>query len=202
VSKNGFITFGSTNNPVKISQETLMLWCEILRALPDSRLLMTNLPGADLLQSLTERFAAQGIETQRLSFHIKEPDAGFRDLLSRIDIALDPFPYNGTTTTCEALWMGIPVVSLVGETSVARSGYALLKAVGLEELVARDPTDYVRIAVELARDPARLMALRTGLRGRMETSVLRDEAGFTRALETAYREMWAGWCETRTVRHA
>ncbi|MCC6209124.1 MAG: hypothetical protein IT488_13375, partial [Gammaproteobacteria bacterium] len=117
-----------------------------------------------------------------------------RALLGRVDIALDPYPYNGTTTTCDTLWRGIPVVSLKGETAASRSGYALLKAVGLEDLVAEDEEAYVRIATGLAQDESRRVELRVGLRARMEGSVLRDEAGFTRALEAAYRAMWREWC--------
>jgi predicted O-linked N-acetylglucosamine transferase (SPINDLY family) len=115
-------------------------------------------------------------------------------LLAQVDIALDPFPYNGTTTTCDVLWMGIPVVSLTGETSVSRSGYALLKSVGLEELVAHDVEEYTAIATALARDPERLDELRSGLRSRLEASPLRDEAGCTRDIEAAYRYMWRQWC--------
>jgi predicted O-linked N-acetylglucosamine transferase (SPINDLY family) len=117
-------------------------------------------------------------------------------LTNDIDIALDPFPYNGTTTTCESLWRGIPVVALEGQSSVARSGYALLKAVGLSELCAGDEAGYVRIAAGLAHDPARLAGLRAGLRPRLEASPLRDEAGFTREVEAAYRAMWRRWCES------
>jgi predicted O-linked N-acetylglucosamine transferase (SPINDLY family) len=109
-------------------------------------------------------------------------------------LALDTFPYAGTTTTCEALWQGVPVVSLRGETSVARSGYALLQMVGLEELVAEDEAEYVRKAIELANDLDRLDALRRGMRSRFDASPLRDEAGFTRELEAAYRAMWRDWC--------
>ena len=131
---------------------------------------------------------------RKMRLHDKLPYAEYREVMGGIDIALDPFPYTGTTTTCDTLWQGIPVVSLAGDSAVSRSGYALLKSVGLEELVARDEPDYVRLAVALAGDVARLQSLRASLRARMEASPLRDEAGFTRALEAAYREMWRTWC--------
>jgi protein O-GlcNAc transferase len=195
-SRNGFVTFGSMNNLAKISEETIAVWGELLRELPGSRLVMTNVPEGTARDLLRERFAAQGISGDRLSLHLKLPADRFWALSSQIDIALDPFPYNGTTTTCEALWMGLPVITLIGETSVSRSGYALLKGVGLEELCAKDVAGYVRIAVGLARDLSRLAALRQGMRARVEASPLRDEAGFARDIEAAYREMWREWCDT------
>jgi predicted O-linked N-acetylglucosamine transferase (SPINDLY family) len=155
---------------------------------------MTSVPAGEARDLVRQRFAALGISDERLELHGKLAYAQYRELLRRIDIALDPYPYNGTTTTCDTLWQGIPVVSQTGELSVARSGYALLKTVGLEELAAPDEAAYVRIAVELARDADRLMALRNGLRARFEASPLRDEAGFTRELETAYRAMWREGC--------
>ena len=111
-----------------------------------------------------------------------------------IDIALDSFPYAGTTTTCETLWMGVPVISLVGESSVTRSGYALLRNIGLAELAARDAEEYAALAVALARDIDRLDVLRAGMRARMVASPLCDESGMTRDLEAAYRQMWREWC--------
>ncbi|MCC6301813.1 MAG: tetratricopeptide repeat protein [Gammaproteobacteria bacterium] len=190
------IVFGSMNAFAKISPEILRPWCAILRALPSSRLVMTSVPEGEARARLRERFAAEGIAPERLELHGKLPYAEYRELLRRVDIALDPYPYNGTTTTCDTLWRGIPVVSLRGETSASRSGYALLKAVGLEDLAAEDEEGYVRVAVALARDGARRAALRSNLRARMEASALRDEAGFTRALEAAYRALWRTWCGT------
>jgi predicted O-linked N-acetylglucosamine transferase (SPINDLY family) len=115
-------------------------------------------------------------------------------VLGTIDLALDTFPYAGTTTTCEALWLGVPVLTLSGETSVSRSGHALLKMLGLDELIAPNEAEYVQKAIELAHDLDRLDALRRGMRSRFDASPLRDEAGFTRELEAAYRAMWRDWC--------
>jgi predicted O-linked N-acetylglucosamine transferase (SPINDLY family) len=194
--KPGVITFGSLNNIPKVSDESLAVWMDILRAVPDSRLVMTQVPEGSFRQGLYHRFAAHGITPQRLELHGKLPTARYLDVLGGIDIALDPFPYNGTTTTCETLWSGIPLVTLIGHTSVARSGYALLKSVGLTELAAADAEEYVRIAVALARDGERLTRLRKELPQRFERSTLRDEAGLTRDLEDAYRDMWRRWCMT------
>jgi predicted O-linked N-acetylglucosamine transferase (SPINDLY family) len=182
------------NHPAKVSPRAVACWARVLRALPDSRLVMTTVPEGAAREAFRERFSALGIAPERIELHGRLPLAAYREILQRVDIALDPFPYNGTTTTCETLWLGIPVITLLGETSVSRSGHALLKAVGLEELVARDEAEYVRIAVDLARDAERLARLRGELPGRFEGSALRDEPGFTRELESAYREMWRRWC--------
>ncbi len=192
--RQGFITFGSMNNIAKVSEPAVVLWSRLLQAVPGSRLVLTNVAAGTAQRRIGERFAAQGIGPERLTVHGKLPAAEYYALLNTIDIALDPFPYTGTTTTCESLWMGVPVVTLIGETSVARSGYALLKGIGLEELAAGDEKEYVAIATALAQDLDRLDALRGGMRQRIASSPLRDEAGLTRDLEAAYRAMWRAWC--------
>lgn len=189
----GVVTFGSMNNPAKVSPEACALWAEILRAVPGSRLIMTSVPEGSARDHFHARFAAHGIDPARIGFFGRLPVPEYQELLARIDLALDPFPYNGTTTTCETLWSGIPVVTLRGTVSAARSGHALLGMVGLGELVANDRDDYVRIALGLVNDAERLAALRGGLRARMEVSPLRDEAGCTRDIESAYRDMWRRW---------
>jgi predicted O-linked N-acetylglucosamine transferase (SPINDLY family) len=191
---NGYVTFGSTNNIAKLSPDTIATWAEILRALPGARLLIASVPEGTARASLIERFAAQGITAQRLLIHGRLPAPQFAELHHQIDIILDPFPYNGGTTTCDALWLGVPVVALTGQAFISRMGYALLKNIGLPELAAADSRDYVKIAVGLAGDLERLKTLRAGMRARLSASPLRDEAGFTRNLETAYREMWRKWC--------
>jgi predicted O-linked N-acetylglucosamine transferase (SPINDLY family) len=182
------------NSYAKISPEAFAVWMRILRAVPGSHLVMTSVPEGSVREALARRVAEHGIAPGRVIAHARLPQDQYRQVMGQIDIALDPFPYNGTTTTCETLWSGIPVVALTGQTSVARSGYALLKAVGLTELAAADEAGYVRIAVALAGDRERLMRLRTELPRRFERSALRDEAGFTRDLEAAYRDMWRRWC--------
>jgi protein O-GlcNAc transferase len=194
--KRGFITFGSMNNFSKVSARTIALWGEILRALPDARLVVTNLAGDFARAAVRARFADRGIDTGRLSLHARVPADRFRSIAGEIDIALDPFPYAGTTTTCEALWMGIPVITLIGKTSAARSGYALLKGAGLDELCARGEAEYAEIALALARDFSRLDRLRRGIRPRIEASPLRDERQMARDIEGAYRAVWKAWCRS------
>jgi len=196
VREAGALTFASMNNPAKISRERIGLWADILRATPGSRLLMTNAGEGSVRQALDEQLDARGVARERVQCHGRVPAPRYRQLLGEIDIALDPFPYNGTTTTCETLRAGIPVVTQRGERSAARSGHALLKAVGLEEFAAADDADYVRLAVELARDPARLRTLRRELPARFAASPLRDERGLARDLEEAYRDMWRRWCRS------
>jgi protein O-GlcNAc transferase len=191
----GTVTFGSLNTFSKVTDEALELWAQTLGAVPDSRLVMTHVPEGSPRRRVHGHFAAQGVDPDRLILHHYLPGPEFRALQRRIDIGLDTFPYNGTTTTCDSLWQGIPVITLKGETSVARSGYALLRMLGLEEFIARDHAEYRRLAIDLARQPARRRDLRAGLRARFEASPLRDEVGATRDLEAAYRTMWRMWCD-------
>jgi predicted O-linked N-acetylglucosamine transferase (SPINDLY family) len=190
------IIFGSLNAFAKISADTLDVWGDVLRAVPGARLIMTSVPEGSMRLALRERFAARGVDPARLILHGRLPTEQYVEMLGQIDIALDPFPYNGTTTTCETLWMGVPVVTLIGESSVSRSGYALLKSVGLAELAAGDVTEYAAIAARLAGDTNCLAVLRADLRRRMMDSPLRDEVGLARDLETAYRTMWYTWCSS------
>jgi predicted O-linked N-acetylglucosamine transferase (SPINDLY family) len=192
----GSITFGSMNNIAKVSDAAVATWSGILKRVPGSRLVLTNLPEGEGTAQVARRFAAQGIAEERLVLQGKLSAEAYEAQLQKIDLGLDPYPYNGTTTTCQSLWMGIPVITLEGETSVARSGYALLQTLGLEELIARDEGEYVEIATRLANDLDRLDALRSGMRSRFEASALRDETGFTREIEDAYRTMWRQWCAT------
>ena len=194
----GVVTFGGFNDARKLSAAALAAWAEILRALPEARLLMKNQALADEQVRVRIRtlFARHGIAPERVGLY---PFA--RDLTDAMavygaaDIALDSFPYTGTTTICESLWMGVPVVTLEGDRHAARVGGSILRCVGLEaECVAATPAEYVAKAVALARDRARLAALRRELRPRLAASPLRDEAGFARAVETAYRAMWRRWC--------
>ena len=197
--ENGFVTFGSFNNFAKLSASTLDAWGRLLARVPKSCLLIKSRffaddgPRALFLRRLAER----GVAPERVILLEGILDtAGHLGSYHRVDIGLDPFPYNGTTTTCEALWMGVPVVTLAGDRHLARVGASLLHRVGLDELVAADADAYVEIAAALAADPARMTALRAGQRARMAASTLCDPAVFTRSLEAAYREMWCRWCGT------
>jgi predicted O-linked N-acetylglucosamine transferase (SPINDLY family) len=189
----GAVTFGSFNNAAKLSSATLDAWSEILRRAPGSRLVLKGLAFADAETGarLRGELARRGVAGERLMLAPFTPtSAGHLAAYQAIDIALDPFPYNGTTTTCEALWMGVPVIALLGDRHSARVGASLLTRLGLEQLIARDPADYVERAVALAADPAALIELRQDLRPRFTASPLRDAAAFARSIEAAYRRMW------------
>lgn len=193
----GAITFGSFNNPQKISPAAIAAWARILLAIPDSRLMLKSLLFIEpsRRQHFLERFATHGISETRLV--LREPQPDMIDHLrsyAEIDVALDPFPYNGTTTTCEAMWMGVPVVSLIGDHHAARVGFDLLGQVGLAELAAPDLEAYIARAIDLAGDLPRLARLRGELRERMRRSPLCDAPRFARAFEAGLREMWRHWC--------
>ncbi len=190
-------TFGSFNSLAKLSPTLLALWAEILRRTPASRLLIKNrgLSEEPTRERLRARFAAEGIPAERLWLTGMIPDpAGHLAAYHQVDLALDTFPYHGTTTTCEALWMGLPVISLLGPAHVSRVAASLLSAVGLERFLAATPEQYVDLAVAVAGQPRELAALRTGLREAVRSSPLTDAAAYTQSLEEAYRRMWRRWC--------
>jgi len=194
-------TFGSFNHFAKVNGAVVELWSELLRRVPAARLLMKGKGGADIVlrEQLYRAFAARGIAPHRIemaAFSARADDhlAQYR----RVDLALDTFPYNGVTTTLEALWMGVPVVAMAGRHSVARQGVSILGAVGLEALVAASPEAYLALAVGLATDPERLAALRRGLRERLLASPLCDAVGFARRLEGLYRQLWRRACGAST----
>jgi predicted O-linked N-acetylglucosamine transferase (SPINDLY family) len=139
-------------------------------------------------------FGARGIGAERLELACFLPRHEYLRLYHRIDLALDPFPFNGMTTTCDALWMGVPVLTLPGAMPAARAGLSLLSSIGLAELAASSEDDFVRLAAELAADLARLANLRATLRARMLASPLMDAPLFARNVESAYRSMWQRWC--------
>lgn len=195
--KSGHITFGSFNNLAKMTPEVRSLWARVLLAVPGSRLMLKTkgLNDARMRQQLVEDFARQDVPEDRLE--LVAWDTSYAEHLNRynqVDIGLDPFPCNGGTTSFDAMWMGVPVVTLAGDSFISRMGVSMLTSLGMTELVAAAPEDYVAIAARLAGDLERLAALRAGLRKRMANSPLTDAKRFTLNLETAYREMWAAWC--------
>jgi protein O-GlcNAc transferase len=192
----GTVTFGSFNSPAKLSAATLDAWAQVLARLPQVRLLLKGKPFADAATRALylDRLAERGVAPERVELVAWLPDQAHLALYDRIDIALDPFPYNGTTTTCEALWMGVPVVTLRGDRHAGRVGASLFTTVGLSDLIAGSVEDYLEIAVALAGDPARLTTLRGSLRPRVAASELCDAPGFARKVEAAYRIMWRRWC--------
>jgi predicted O-linked N-acetylglucosamine transferase (SPINDLY family) len=189
----GHITFGCFNTFSKVTEPTLAAWIELLAAAPASRLLLHANAGHHR-ERARELFARHGIAHDRVTFVDRVPAAEYFGLYHRVDVALDPFPFGGGTTTCDALWMGVPVVSLAGQTSVGRGGLSILSNVELAELVASDREQYIRIAQQLAGDLPRLSQLRATLQDRMRGSPLTDVPRFARHLEAAYRAMWRRWC--------
>lgn len=195
---NGFVTFGSFNNFAKVTPEVVSLWARLLQRVPGSRLIMKGRSFVDLptRRRCEELFAGHGIEPERVELRPWEAaNKGHLEVYGRVDIALDTFPYNGTTTTCEALWMGVPVVTLLGDRHAARVGASILSRLDLDWLVARDQEEYLAIACALAGDLERLAPLRGALRGTMAGSPLCDARSFARHMEVACRDFWRRWCQ-------
>ena len=192
-------TFGSLNNNCKINGTVLDAWARILLATPGSRLQLLAKQGGHR-RRFADEFARRGVDAARILFADYLPAApGLSQgaLLARyheIDLALDTFPYGGMTTTLDALWMGMPVVSLVGQRNLGRAGLSILSNVGLADFAAPSVDAYVDLAVRTAQDTAKLARLRGELRSRMQVSPLLDAAGFTRKIEQAFRTMWVEWC--------
>jgi predicted O-linked N-acetylglucosamine transferase (SPINDLY family) len=196
--RSGLVTFGCLNNPAKVSDEVLAVWSLVLAAAPGFRLLIRAGVGRSAEERARDLLANHGIAPERLAFAGRTATRfAYLKLYHAVDIALDPFPYNGVTTTCDALWMGVPVVSLAGRMSVSRQGVRFLRSVGLDELLAETPEDHVRIAAELAGDLTRLADLRGGLRERMSCSPLMDAHRLTRDLEATYIGIWEHRLATR-----
>lgn len=192
----GHVTFGSFNNVSKLSPAVIRVWSEILARVSGSRLVLKGKAFADppTRARYVALLAANGITAERVDLLARiEPVGNHLRAYDGIDIGLDPFPYNGTTTTCEALWMGVPVITLGGQHHVARVGASLLTQCGLTEFIATDEAGYVAAAVALAGDLPRLAELRRTMRARLERSPLTDYAGFVRNVEAAYRRMWLDW---------
>jgi predicted O-linked N-acetylglucosamine transferase (SPINDLY family) len=198
VVSTGLVTFASFNSFAKISPDLIQTWAKILAAVPGSRLLIKSFGSGHgrMQESIREILAIHGVASDRLQ--VLDYEASRRAHLACynvVDIALDTFPYNGTTTTCEALWMGVPVVSLAGETHAARVSAGLLRHLDLPALIATTPAEYAAIAVRLSETPAQINALRHSLRGRMRNSPLLDAQRFTANLEALYADIWSAWCE-------
>ncbi len=199
--KNTGITFGCYNNVAKVTDQTLALWARILSTHADSQLHFRGKAYQDaaIRERLKERFSLVGIESSRISFKGGQERAEFLASYNDIDIALDPFPFGGGASTAEALWMGVPVVSLRSDRWAGRVSESLLKAIGQPDLVAPTQDAYVDIACALADDTSRLGALHQNLRARLESSSVCNGPAFTIQLETAFRQMWHKWCASQTA---
>jgi len=176
-----------------VSEPALLAWTRLLQVVPDGRLLLHAKRGSHR-DRVHQFLADHQVAPERLTFVDQLSLADYFRVYERIDVALDPFPHGGGTTTCDALWMGVPVVNLAGRTVVGRGGLSILSNVGVAELVAQDAEDYVRRALELASDLPRLSKLRGTLRERLLGSPLMDEARFARHVEAAYQGMWERFC--------
>jgi protein O-GlcNAc transferase len=197
--KSGFITFGSFNNLSKVSRVVFALWSRILKRTENSRLIMKSLSFSDReTRSYTmDMFKQEGIQRERID--LLPPALSTREHLKtyhQIDIAFDTFPYNGTTTTCEAIWMGVPVITFAGSAHLSRAGASLLSNTGIPEFIAKTADEYVEMAVKLANNIEKLRLLRTSLRDMMADSPLTDAKRFTGDLENIYRKMWGKWIST------
>ena len=198
--QTGTFTFGTFSTLAKLSPSTLDAWAEILKQAPGSRLLLKSRLFIEEETRLLyrSRLVERGVDADRITFMDPIPDTvGHLGSYNLIDIALDPFPYNGTTTTCEALWMGVPMVVLAGDCHAGRVGMSLLSSIGHTELIANTTEQYVDIASSLASDLPRLKTLRTNLREHMRVSPLCDANRFTRSVEATYRDIWQSWCAGR-----
>jgi predicted O-linked N-acetylglucosamine transferase (SPINDLY family) len=193
VTRNGYITFGSLSNFAKVNDGVLALWSRVLTNVPNARLIV-QAPAGSARKRVRAALESHGVDSARVEFvgFLRRPN--YLHTYSRIDIVLDTVPYNGHTTNMDAMWMGVPVVTLRGHTVVGRAGWSQLNNLGLTDLAATDDGRFVRIAAELAGDVPRLRELRGSLRERMRASPLIDARRFGRNMEAAFRTMWRRWC--------
>jgi len=197
--KNGYVTFGSFNNFAKVTDETLLLWRGILESVRDSKLVIKGkIASIDAgINFAKKRFSMLSYDLARVEFRPYSPD--YLEQYRDIDIALDTAPYNGGLTTCEALYMGVPVISLRGRTHGSRFGASILTNAGVRELVAENDINYVRRAVQLAETPKLLEAYHMGLRANMKRSPLMNIEGYMEELEMAYQEIWENFCKSNST---
>jgi len=192
--RNGHVTFGSFNQTVKLSQTSRRLWAQILANVPQARLVVCGVPAGRAQDDLLEDLTRMAIDAARIEL---VPYVSLQDYFgwyNRVDIALDTTPYSGGTTTCDALWMGVPVLTMPGQRPSSRSAASILTTAELGDWIASNPQDYVRRAVDFSGKPELLAKLRGTLRARLQASALMNEAGFTKDLENLYRQMWRRYC--------
>src|SRR6266850_3193519 len=194
-TRGGAVTFGAFSSLAKIGPRVISLWGRLLERLPDARLLIVGPGLAMVREEYLPRFASHGVEPERVDLRDFQSFPDYLAMHEEVDVMLDTFPYTGGTTTCHALWMGVPVVSLAGTSAPSRGGASLLRAIALDELVVDTPEQYLNTVCDLASDPGRLSMLRAGMRARMSGSPLMDVSRFTYHLEQAYRSIWRRWCE-------
>ncbi|OIO70467.1 MAG: hypothetical protein AUJ58_02930 [Zetaproteobacteria bacterium CG1_02_55_237] len=198
-AKNGHISFGCFNHLSKVTPEVVEVWSQVLQQLPGSHLVLKHisLQDAKVRERYLQMFEENGVAGDRINILDWSASVGEHlSCYSQVDIALDTFPYNGTTTTCEALWMGVPVVCLKGKTHAGRVGLSLLESAGRQEWIAGNKQEYISLALQLAADPEKLIELRARLRQALAASSLCDRSATTHALEDVYRSIWPEFCES------
>jgi predicted O-linked N-acetylglucosamine transferase (SPINDLY family) len=194
-ARAGGVTFGSLHNLAKLNEQVLDLWCRVLQAVPGARLLvLRHTLRGNARESLHRQLTERGLDPDRFELRHTSDGPGHLKAYERVDVALDAFPWSGHTTACEALWLGVPVVTLYGNRYAGRMAASTLTAVGLPEWIAQTPDEYVAIATRCASDIDQLGRLRASLRERMRSLPLCDGARFTRDLEETYRTLWRRWC--------
>ncbi len=191
---NGHITFGCLNNFCKVGPSAVAVWVKILQAMPNAQLLLHAYEGSHR-QLVRAHLAQMGLDPQRVHF-VGYGGTRYLEFYQHIDIVLDPFPYTGSTTTCDALWMGVPVITLAGQTVVSRMSMALLSNVGRTSWIATSEEQYQALVLALAQDLPQLTHIRRTLRSQLQQSPLMDAPAFARDMEAAYRQMWRTWCAT------
>lgn len=194
--KNGYITFGSFNNLAKVTPDVIKAWAQIMRSTPNSRIILKShvLGNNHVKIRIAGQFAAEGISQERLDLRGVSPHIKMLAEYGDMDIALDPFPFNGGLTSCEALWMGVPVLTVFGNRPIARQSAGFLKTIGLEGFIAKDVQDCCNLAIKWSNNISELTLIRDGLRQKMNSSLLCNGKLFTENLEKAYRDMWREWC--------
>ena len=191
---NGHLTFGSFNNFAKVGPAVIGLWARLLREIPDARIAIVCASEGAMQERVRTAFAEHGIDPARLELHGRLPRSEYLALHRRVDLALDPFPCNGGATTCDALWMGVPVLTLIGNTFLSRAGYSLLSSAGLAEFAAASADDLVANARNMSLNPQYLAGVRANMRERVAASPLTDARQFSADVEAAYRQVWQQWC--------
>lgn len=192
--RNGLITFGNLNNPCKLNSKVIQLWSQVLKAIPKSHITLLAYQGKHR-DRLSGEFLQNGIEPQRIQFVVSAPRQEYLKYYHEIDISLDTVPYNGHTTSIDALWMGVPVLSLVGQTVVGRAGLSQLTNIGREEFICHSAEEFVQKAVSLAGNLEQLRRIRSSLRSELEASPLMNAKAYTQEVELTCRHLWKRWCD-------
>jgi predicted O-linked N-acetylglucosamine transferase (SPINDLY family) len=190
------LVFGSFNQHERISDACLDLWSRLLHRLPNARLRVFDVRNDAVASKLEARLSRRGIARDRFEMHGRLPLDAYFEAIRGVDIALDTMPYSGATTALNVLWMGVPVVGLRGKHSLSRGCFSVLKTLGLPDLCADSPDEYVAVNLRLANEASRRRELRSTLRQRMRASPLMDAPAFVSALEAGYRMMWHAWCRS------